>query len=162
MKLERFNPYLRPVLVTTALALIVDLFFDWRSVSVMAPFVSLDAGNQGWDTGWGIAAGMVALGLLLSELPQLAKGVVGANRARATIVAVLGTLTLGFTIGAFASSDVDVQGPMATVHVGGHLWPAYAGLVLACVIAVLSAVQWVLATETEVPEPTGAPHHGVT
>jgi hypothetical protein len=161
LKLEQLNPYLRPVLATSAFALIVDLFFEWRSVSVLVPFASTEASSSGWDSASGIAAGMVALGLLISELPQLAKGVVGANRARATVVAVLGILTLGFTIGAFARSDVDFQGPTTAVQVNGHLWPAYAGLALAVAVAGLSFLQWLLADGAQVPEQTGTPHHGV-
>ena len=161
MKLERFTPYLRPVLAASALALIVDLFLDWRSVSVMVPMMSMHAGSTGWDSSWGIAAGMVALGLLLSELPQLAKGVAGASTARATVVAVLGVLTLGFTIGAFTATEVDFNGPMAAVQVNGHLWPAYVALGLAVVIAALSFLQLLTTEEEEAPEHTGTPHHGV-
>ncbi len=160
MKLERFNPYLRPVLVAASFALIVDLFLDWRSVSVMVPFMSVHAGSSGWDSNWGVAAGMVALGLLISELPQLAKGVVGASTARATVVAVLGVLTLGFTIGAFTATDADFNGPMAAVQVNGHLWPAYLALGLAVAIATLSFLQ-LITTEERAPEQTGTPHHGV-
>jgi hypothetical protein len=161
MNLERFNPYLRPVLVGASFALIVDLFFDWRSVSVMVPAMSMHAGSSGWDSSWGIAAGMVALGLLISELPQLAKGVVGASTARATVAAVLGFLTLAFTVGAFTATDVDFNGPMAAVQVNGHLWPAYVALGLSVVIAALSFLQRLVATEEPAPEHTRTPHHGV-
>ena len=161
MKLERVNPYLRPLLAASALALIVDLFLDWRSVSVTVPFMSVNAGSSGWDSNWGVAAGMVALGLLISELPQLAKGVAGASTARATVVAVLGVMTLGFTIGAFTASEVDFNGPMAAVQVDGHLWPAYVALGLAAVIATLSFLQLLTTEEEETPEHTGTPHHGV-
>jgi hypothetical protein len=161
MKLQRFNPYLRPVLVCAAFAFIVDLFLDWRSVSVMVPFMSVHAGSSGWDSNWGVAAGMVALGLLISELPQLAKGVVGASTARATVVAVLGVMTLGFTIGAFTATEAEFNGPMAAVQVNGHLWPAYAALGLSVVIATLSFLQLLTVEEKKAPEHTGTPHHGV-
>jgi len=160
MKLERLTPYLRPALVAASFALIVDLFFDWRSVSVMAPAISVHAGSSGWDSNWGVAAGMVALGLLISELPKLAKGVDEASTARATVVAVLGVLTLGFTIGAFTATEVDFNGPMAAVQVNGHLWPAYVALGLAVVIATLSFLQ-LFVVEKEAAEQTGTPHHGV-
>jgi hypothetical protein len=129
-------------MVTSSLALFVDLQFDWRDVSVRAAALDVDVGSSAWSSGWGIAAAIAVLALLALELPLLAAGRTTAGPLRAALVAVVATAVFGFTIAAFSTTSVDVTAAVAVVHVGERLWPAYAGLVLSTVIALAGLVQF--------------------
>jgi hypothetical protein len=104
--------------------------------------MSVDSGSSAWSSGSGIAAGVVVMALVILELPPLVAGRTTATPARAWLVAALGTAVLGFTIAAFTTASVDVSTPMTAVHIEGRLWPAYAGLVLAALIALGGLVEF--------------------
>lgn len=148
------------------MALFLDLFLDWREVSVAGPVMRLDVGSSGWSNGWGIAAGVVVMALVIFELPLLAAGQNAVGRARAGLVAALGTAVLGFTIAAFAATSVDVTTPMAAVRIGDRQWPAFAGLVLATAVAVGGFLELTgassVASSREHSEPDGRRATGAT
>lgn len=162
MKLNLLMRLGRPLLVTSCLALFVDLQLDWRAVSVRAAALDIDVGSSAWSSGWGIAAAIAVLALLALELPLLAAGRTTAGPSRSALVAVLATAVFGFTIAAFSTTSVDVTAGAAAgaaaVQIGERLWPAYAGLVLSTVIALAAFVQVlgpVVVTKAQTP------HHGV-
>lgn len=141
MKLNPIIRLARPLLVTAGMALFVDLFLDWREVSIRAGGFSLHVGSSAWSSGWGIAAGIVAIVVIVVELPLLAAGRTTSTPARAGLLTSLAAALLVFTVAAFATASVDVSAPSTAVQVGGRLWPAYAGLVLAALVAVGAFLQ---------------------
>lgn len=141
MRFESILRLTRPLLVVAGFGLFLDLFLNWREVTIQAGPVAIEAGSSAWSNASGLAAGIVVSVLVILELPLLATGNRTVSPARAAFVAGLGTVVLGLTIAAFAETSVDVTTPMAAVEVSGHLWPAYAGLFLASVIALTSLVQ---------------------
>jgi predicted transporter len=145
MSLERFAPWVRPAIVVAGVALFADLFLGWREVSISVPALNMDVSSNAWNSTYGIAAGMLVLGLLLSEVPRLRDSSPGGDASRAGFVAVLAAATFGFTAAAFAAAEVSFNGPMATVAVGARLWPAYAAVVLASLILSLAVAQLLLA-----------------
>jgi hypothetical protein len=74
MKLNWIVRLARPLIVTAGIALFVDLFLDWREVSVRAGGFDLHVGSSAWSSGWGIAAGVAVMALVIAELPLLAGG----------------------------------------------------------------------------------------
>jgi hypothetical protein len=132
--------------------------FDWREVSVRAAALEVDVGSSARSSGWGIAASIAVLVLLVLELPMLASGRTSAGSSRTALVAVLATAVFGLTIAAFSTASVDVTAAVAAVHVGERLWPAYAGLVLSTMIALAGLTQFLSAVAAAQEQ---APHHGV-
>lgn len=108
------------------LLLFIFLFFDWQQVSV----AGFTAGRSGWH-GWGTAAGIFVIVLLLYELVQ----VVGAKLPElpvkpAVVSAGLAALVLLFTLIKFL---VDNE---------ARHWPAWLGLILAILIGVGGFLRW--------------------
>jgi hypothetical protein len=129
-------------LVLIGALLFVDLFLDWHGASVSVTGVlDVEAGSSAW-AGWGAIAGVLLVALLLWEGSRLA-GADVVQRASAAIVSLV--LALGvavFTAIEFFSGTADVQaGPLVAVGVHGRQWPAYAGLVLATLLAVTAVAQ---------------------
>ena len=136
---KSWGPY--SVALTGAL-LFVDLFLDWHRASVtVTGVVDVEAGSSAW-AGWGALAGVLLIALLLWEGSRLV-GAHFAQGASAAIVSLM--LALGvaaFTAIEFFSGTADVQaGSLVAVGVHGRQWPAYAGLVLAALLAVTAVAQ---------------------
>ena len=108
------------------LLLFIFLFFDWQQVS----FEGISAGRSGWH-GWGTAAGIFVIALVLFELTQ----VLGVKLPElpvkpAVISAGLAALVLLFTLIKFL---VDNE---------ARHWPAWIGLILAILIGVGGFLRW--------------------
>lgn len=141
MKLNWIVRLARPLIVTAGIALFVDLFLDWREVSVRAGGFDIHVGSSAWSSGWGIAAGVAVMALVIAELPLLAGGQATSTPVRAGLLTSLAAVLVGITIAGFATASVDVSVPDTAVQVGGRLWPAYAGLVLAALVALGTFLQ---------------------
>jgi hypothetical protein len=126
-----------PFVVASATLFVAVLFLDWRQVSVVAGPVQVDAGSWGWG-GPGFAAGVLALALLLGEGLRVRFHRWGAELV--TAIFAVGVLILAIAAFVEDSVDVDVAGIVST-HVGDRSWPAYLGLVLACVLALAAVVR---------------------
>jgi hypothetical protein len=101
--------------------------------------VSLHVSTSGWD-GWGLVAGLTAVGLLLYVLLEVA-GHIPQDQGTEIPPAVLGLVVCLATIAKFHSlASVNV---MSAVLVE-HTWAATAGLVLSVVIAVVGLGRLVL------------------
>jgi hypothetical protein len=119
----------RASLVTAAAAslLLVDLFLGWQRVAMqMGGFLYVGATASGWS-GWGALAGVCAIAVL----------VVIIARGPAPAVAALALGAVLFTAVAVLAghAHVDVGAPMMRAQVHTTLWPAWAGLALAGVMA---------------------------
>jgi len=137
MTTTRFRRLVPMLLVAVGILLFVVLFLDWRSISVTAGVV-VDAGQTGWS-GWGAAAGGLLASMLALELIQLARGV-ELGRAVDAIVFALALGVLVLVAAAFVDSSVSVFLGPVTVETGTREWPAYLGLALASIQAVLALV----------------------
>jgi hypothetical protein len=128
------------VLAVLTGAFLVVLSFDWAHVGVgMRPLVSLHVSTSGWD-GWGLVAGLTAVGLLLYLLLEVA-GHIPQDQGTEIPPAVLGLVVCLATIAKFHSlASVNV---MSAVLVE-HTWAATAGLVLSVVIAAVGLGRLVL------------------
>jgi hypothetical protein len=129
---ERFDRITAALVLGGALALLGDLFLDWRNVTVDLPLVHVDAGSSGWAS-WGAIAGVLVLGLIGWEIARR----LGVRTAGADgISAILALGTLVFVVVRFLEDATDVS-VAATVDVGesARQWPAYVGVVLAVVVA---------------------------
>jgi hypothetical protein len=117
----------RPLLLGAALALFVDLFFDWFRASVQAPGVSVESGASGLS-GWGIVTGALVVALVMWET-RGAESVRKAYFSMLVSVAVLAT-----SVGQFATGEAHVEaGAVASVS-SDRRWPAYVGIALACAV----------------------------
>ena len=141
----------RASLVTGAAAslLLVDLFLGWQRVAMqMGGFLYVGATASGWS-GWGALAGVCAIAVL----------VVIIARGPTPAVAALALGALLFTAVAVLAGQahVDVGAPMMRAQVHTTLWPAWAGLALAGVMAAAAAVPY-LARPRERGPASLAPH----
>ena len=122
--------------------LFVDLFLDWHRATVsVTGVVDVEAGSSAW-AGWGAVAGVLLVALLLWEGSRLPRADVarGASAANVSLILALGVAV--FTVIEFFSGTADVQaGPLVAVGVHGRQWPAYAGLVLATLLAIAAVAQ---------------------
>jgi hypothetical protein len=137
-----------PVIVCSATAFIGVLFLDWWQVTVATGPVHVQAGGWGW-TGAGAAAGVLAIALLVGEALRDRYHRRGAEIALA--VSAVGVLIL--TLSAFFNDgvEVDVAG-VVSAHVGQRIWPAYVGLVLACLLAAAALIRALPEIRHEVPK----------
>lgn len=148
----RFRSLAPMLLLGVGTLLFVVLFLDWRSISVTAGVV-VDAGQSGWS-GWGAVAGGLLASMLALELLQLLRGVaLGRNVDAIVFVLALGVLVL--VAAAFMDESVHVLVGPVEVETGAREWPAFVGLVLASLQAMLAVVPLL-------PEPGGLhrPTHG--
>jgi hypothetical protein len=119
----------RSLAAAAAALFVVTLFFDWTHVTVSTPAVHISGGSSGWS-GIGVAAGVVALVLLLYELRRL-----DSKADEGPLVVFLALGLLGFTLARFHdAATVNVTGVVG-VDVGGRTWMAWVGLILATVAA---------------------------
>jgi hypothetical protein len=114
------------LLLGAGLLLFIFLFFDWQQVDVGVGTI----GATGWH-GWGTAAGIFAIALLLWEAVQvLGVKVPELPIKPAMLSAALAAAVLVFTVIKFLV-DNEVR----------H-WPAWIGLILAIVIGVGGWLRW--------------------
>lgn len=141
-----------------AVLLLADLSLGWHSVKVTsAGIVDIEATSSGW-TNVGLVAGLVTIALLVYMIRPLRRA--GAiDLVQAAVTAVLGLAALGFTIAAALAGSASVSAPEAAVEVGSRLWPAYAGIGIAAVVAAgtLTALAEVLRGVTAPARPITAP-----
>jgi hypothetical protein len=147
-----FTRFLPSLLLGVGTLLLLDLFLDWRTLSVTAG-ISVDAGESGW-AGWGAGAGVLLVSLLAVEALQFVEQT-DLGRRGDVIVLVLAIGVLALVVAAFADDAINVAvGPVSVVE-GGREWPAWIGLILASVEALLALGRFV-------PEPVPFHHarHG--
>jgi len=146
----------RAVAVGAALLLVVDLFLDWRRVSVeVAGFARVAGETTGWSA-WGKLAGAAAIALVAWELlaPR------SDRFSPLTIAGVSGLLSLVVLVGTvqvlFATDvSLDLAG-VVLVQTGERLWAAWAGLGLAVVLVASSAAR-LAATARAARDAEGSP-----
>ncbi len=129
--LEKFDRFAGGLVLTGAVLLFVDLFLDWRKLTVATPLIHVSTGSSGWAS-WGIVAGILVLCLIGWEAVSMVR-----RRARPEIPsAFLAVGTLVFVLIRFFEDATDVS-IATTVYVdeGARQWPAYLGVVLAVAIA---------------------------
>ncbi len=122
----------RPIVLGTALVLLVDLFFSWRAAPVHTRWMDT-AGATNALAGWGSVVIVFLAAFLLVEL-------VTARRGR-TVAAALAIAAASLTFVAFFTGSAKVTKVDGVVLASAEqtLWPAYAGLGLA-VLLVLAAL----------------------
>ena len=114
------------LLLGAGLLLFIFLFFDWQQVS----FLGRSAGASGWH-GWGVAAGLFTIALLLWEAVQVLGMKVPEMPVKPVMLsAALAAGVLLFTVIKFL---VDNE---------ARHWPAWIGLILAILIAVGGWLRW--------------------
>jgi hypothetical protein len=109
------------LLVGAGLLLFIFLFFDWQQRH--------GAGRSGWH-GWGLAAGIFVIALVVWEAAQVLGIKVVLPIAPAMLSAVLAAGVLVFTLIKFFDDDKFRH------------WPAWVGLILAILIAVGGVLRW--------------------
>ncbi len=136
------------VLLASGLLFLLDLFLEWQQASVSLPLVSVEAGSSGWH-GWGIAAGIAVAALLVWEGVRLR---LEQTPQQLLVGAALAVLVAAFALAAFFGG-AEVTSGGVTVTVAGHHWPAWAGLVLALLVAGSGVTRLVLALAAHAPRP---------
>jgi hypothetical protein len=159
MNVEKLFAVARPLVLSAAFVLFVDLFLDWRAAFVTTPEVTVSAGRSGL-AGWGIVAGVLLAALIVWELRLRVRGSEELRDAATATVLALGAA--GFAVVSFftGSANVDVGG-VVVVNTEELEWAAYLGLALAGVLAVAALVRY--AAEARL-HPTASRHslHGAT
>lgn len=127
------------VVLGAALAFLVVLFLPWQEATVrVAGVVDLEERSSGWS-GWGLAAGLVALVLLALQLGRLrARDRAGHTGDLAS--ALLAAALVAAAALAVFTGETSVATQAVGVEVGSTLWPAWLGLALAAVAAAASLV----------------------
>lgn len=128
----KLTEHARPIVISTALILLIDLFLHWREAPVHTRWVNTAGGTSALP-GWGAAAAVFLAAFLVVEL-------VTARRGRA-VAAALAIVASSLTFVEFFTGSASVIRIAGVVPVSTEqtLWPAYAGLVLA-VLLVAAAV----------------------
>ncbi|HZQ64689.1 MAG TPA: hypothetical protein VFA66_05645 [Gaiellaceae bacterium] len=108
------------------LLLFIFLFFDWQQVSVGG----FTAGRSGWH-GWGTAAGIFVIILVLFEATQMFGVKLPELPVKTVLLStVLAALVLLFTIIKFFDDNE------------ARHWPAWIGLILAIAIGIGGFLRW--------------------
>ena len=117
-----------------AVLLLADLSLGWYDVRVAtAGVVDISTTSSGWSD-LGLVAGLLTIATLVYMIrPVRRDGSVDV--AQAGVTAVLGLAVIGFTIAAALTGSAEVTTPTTSVQVGSTLWPAYAGIALAAIVA---------------------------
>lgn len=132
------------------LALIVDMFLGWVSVTVYSTGVfdtpltiDMQVTGSGW-AGWGIVGGILAVVLVFWHARSLRRRAVSVGAAAVT--AALAAATAGFTIWQALTGEVDVVTANGTLFVAvTRLWPAEAAIGLSAAVAAAAATRLVIA-----------------
>lgn len=118
------------LLLGAGLLLFIFLFLDWQQVCVSGGGFSACGSRSGWH-GWGIAAGLFVIALLLWELVQVFGVKLPELPLKPVMISAgLAGLVLLFTIIKFF---VDNE---------ARHWPAWVGLILAIAIGVGGFLRW--------------------
>jgi hypothetical protein len=127
------------VMLASTLVFLVVLFLDWHRTTVdVAGVTNVRAEEMGWS-GWGWFAGFAAVALVGVNVRRMRRGL-EPDPTFGMADLVLGVALLCATVPAVFSTGADVQVATVAVETGTTLWPAWLGLVLACVAAVSAAV----------------------
>lgn len=118
--------------------LLADLGLGWHSVVINAEVgvanpVLVTVSATGW-TNVGLFAGFVTIATLVALARSMRTGVV-VDLPQAAVAAALGLACLGFTIGAALAATNFVTVAGSAQEIATRQWPAYAGIVLAAVLA---------------------------
>ena len=128
------------VMVGSALAFIVVLFFDWHRTTVdLAGVTHVEADSAGWG-GWGLLAGIAAIVLVALNLYRVRRGL-EPDGTFGIADLVLGVVMLCATVAAVFSGNADVQVAVVGIESGTILWAAWLGLALSIVTAVAAALE---------------------
>jgi hypothetical protein len=120
-------------------AFVVALFLDWHRTAVeIAGVTTVQVDEPGWN-GWGWLAGSAAISLLALTFTRLMRGA-ELDPTFGIAPLVLGVVMLSATVAAVFAGSADVQVGTVGVVANEVLWPAWAGLALACVAACAAAV----------------------
>lgn len=126
--LAKLTAYSRPIMILTALALLVDLALTWRDAPVKTEYLSVTGGASALQ-GWGVLAAALLIAYLIAELV--------VSRMRRVLfgiaVAASAATVIEFFTGSAAITEVDGDALAATEST---LWPAYLGLALAALLVV--------------------------
>jgi len=114
--------------------LLADLSLGWYGVKVaVAGVVNIDVNASGWGQ-LGTVAGLLTLAMLIYMIrPMRHDGAVSLTQA--VVTAVLGLGAFGFTVARALNGTASVTSMTTTVQVHSTLWPAYAGIGLAAIMA---------------------------
>jgi len=114
--------------------LLADLSLGWYAVKVaVAGVVDMDVNAVGWGH-FGTVAGLLTIAMLIYMIrPMRHDGAV--SLAQAVVVAALGLGAFGFTVARALNGSASVTTMTTTVQVHSTLWPAYAGIALAAIMA---------------------------
>ncbi len=135
---ERFERVAGGLVLGGAVLLFADLFLDWRKLTVDLPALQLNTGSSGW-AGWGVVAGVLLVALLAWESARWA-GYRSADPD--AIPAIMSLGVLAFVIVRFFEDATNVSvGGVVNIGEASRQWPAYAGLVLAVVVAAAACVR---------------------
>lgn len=116
-----------------AVGLLLVLFLDWREVLVRAGPVEVVSGSSGWN-GWGWAAGVFALALVVLVARRLAGADPDPEAGSSAVAALLASAACACTVLAAVTGSVDVSvGTAVGVDTERVLWPAYAAIACAAV-----------------------------
>jgi xanthine/uracil permease len=118
------------VVVSGAFLLVIDLFLDWQKTTVnVAGVLTVNATSSAWGYGWGIAAGVLAIAVIVTVLARRAAWTLGLSFAM--LVATAFAAFLGAT---------NVFVPSVGVTVDTTLWPAWVGVGLAALTTAAAIV----------------------
>lgn len=133
------------VIFAGVLALIVDMFLGWVTVTILstgALDIHMHVTGSGW-AGWGIVGGILAVVLVLWHARSLRRGT--ASLGTAAVTAALAAATAGFTITQALSGEVDIS-VNGTLFVSvTRRWPADVAIALAAVVVAAAATRLVTA-----------------
>jgi hypothetical protein len=127
--LAKLTEHARPIVLAAALVLLIDLFLHWRGAPVHTQWVNTSGGTSALS-GFGGVAAVLLVGFLLVEL-------VSGRRGR-KVAAAFAIAASSLTFVEFFTGSARVMKIGGVVASGAEqtLWPAYAGLALAVLLAV--------------------------
>jgi hypothetical protein len=148
--LAKLTDHARPIVLATALLLIIDLFLHWRGAPVHTQWVNTSGGTSALP-GWGGLAAVLLAAFLLVEL-------VSGRRGRA-VAAALAIAATSLTFVEFFTGSARVTKIAGVVASGSDqtLWPAYAGLALALLLVVAALNRLFQKPAARLPLPPALP-----
>jgi hypothetical protein len=127
------------VMLGAAFVYLGVLVLDWHRTTIeIAGVTTVRATELGWS-GWGALAGVAAIGLVVVNSMRLYRGIEPAPTF-GILDLVLGVAILSATVAAVFSGGANVEVAAVAVETNTVLWPAWAGLALASIVAVSGAV----------------------
>jgi hypothetical protein len=153
MDISTMKAWAERAVLPLAVLLFVDLCLDWHRALVSVGGSALHMhGDTSALAGWGVLAAIAIVGLIVWEAFRVAGAAPADRQGSEMLSAALAFSAFVFTVIEFfsGSARVDVAG-MANVSAGDRLWPAYAGLGLAALLALAAIVQLARPVKTDVP-----------